>query len=54
MLNVSYIEKLFDWHFKGRMDTSLYLWAIYNLTAWYDLWVDRKQVDTSQLSDVAA
>jgi asparagine synthase (glutamine-hydrolysing) len=51
---VDYIEKLFDWHFKGRMDTGLYLWAIYNLTAWYDLWVDHKQVDTSQLSDVAA
>jgi asparagine synthase (glutamine-hydrolysing) len=54
LLNVDYIEKLFDWHFKGRMDTSLYLWAIYNLTAWYDLWIDRKEVDTSQLSDVAA
>jgi len=54
LLNVGYIEKLFDWHFKGRMDTSLYLWAIYNLTAWYDLWIDRKEVDTSQLSDVAA
>jgi asparagine synthase (glutamine-hydrolysing) len=54
LLNVGYIEKLFDWHFKGRMDTGLYLWAIYNLTAWYDLWVDHKQVDTSQLSDVAA
>jgi asparagine synthase (glutamine-hydrolysing) len=54
LLNVDYIEKLFDWHFKGRMDTSLYLWTIYNLTAWYDLWVDRKEVDTSQLSDAAA
>jgi asparagine synthase (glutamine-hydrolysing) len=54
LLNVGYIEKLFDWHFKGRMDTSLYLWAIYNLTAWYDLWIDCKEVDTSQLSDVAA
>jgi asparagine synthase (glutamine-hydrolysing) len=54
LLNVRYIEKLFDWHFKGRMDTSLYLWAIYNLTAWYDLWIDRKEVDTSQLSDAVA
>ena len=53
LLNVNYIEKLFDWHFSGRMDTGLYLWAIYNLTAWYDLWVDHKQVDTSQLSDAA-
>ncbi len=54
LLNVGYIERLFDWHFKGRMDTSLYLWAIYNLTAWYDLWIDRKEVDTSQLSDAVA
>ncbi|MET4231320.1 asparagine synthase (glutamine-hydrolyzing) [Bradyrhizobium sp. I1.8.5] len=53
-LNASYIEKLFDWHFTGRTDTSLYLWAIYNLTAWYDLWIDRKAVDTSQLSDAVA
>lgn len=54
LLNVGYIEKLFDWHFKERMDTSLYLWAIYNLTAWYDLWVDGKEVDSSKLSDAAA
>lgn len=54
LLNVRYIEKLFDWHFRGRMDTSLYLWAIYNLTAWYDLWIDRKEVDMSQLSDAVA
>lgn len=54
LLNVGYIEKLFEWHFRGRMDTSLYLWAIYNLTAWYDLWIDGKAVDTSQLSDAAA
>jgi asparagine synthase (glutamine-hydrolysing) len=54
LLNVSYIQRLFDWHFSGRMDASLYLWAIYNLTAWYDLWIDRKAVDTSQLADAVA
>jgi asparagine synthase (glutamine-hydrolysing) len=54
LLNVEYVETLFDWHFNGRMDTSFYLWAIYNLTAWYDLWIDGKAVDTSQLSDAAA
>ncbi|WP_283842000.1 asparagine synthase (glutamine-hydrolyzing) [Bradyrhizobium japonicum] len=53
-LKPAYIEKLFDWHFTGRTDTSLYLWAIFNLTAWYDLWIDRKAVDTSQLSDAVA
>ncbi len=54
ILNVGYIEKLFQWHFSGRMDTGLYLWAIYNLTAWYDLWVDRKAIDPSRLSHAAA
>jgi asparagine synthase (glutamine-hydrolysing) len=54
LLNVEYIEKLFDWHFTGRLEASLYLWAIYNLTAWYDLWIDRKPVDTSRLVDAAA
>ncbi|MBI5321092.1 MAG: asparagine synthase (glutamine-hydrolyzing) [Bradyrhizobium sp.] len=54
LLNATYIQKLFDWHFSGRMDASLYLWAIYNLTAWYDLWIDRKAVDTSQLADAVA
>jgi asparagine synthase (glutamine-hydrolysing) len=53
-LKTSYIEKLFDWHFTGRADSSLYLWTIYNLTAWYDLWIDRKAIDTSQLSDAVA
>lgn len=41
--NVDYIEKLFDWHFKSRADCSLYIWNLYNVTAWYDFWVDRKQ-----------
>jgi asparagine synthase (glutamine-hydrolysing) len=54
LLNVPYIHKLFDWHFSGRMDASLYLWAIYNLTAWYDLWVDGKAVDTSRLAHAVA
>lgn len=39
-----YVEKLFDWHRAGRADTSLYLWTLYNATAWYDYWVDRKEV----------
>jgi asparagine synthase (glutamine-hydrolysing) len=39
-----YVEKLFDWHRSGRADTSLYIWTLYNATAWYDYWVDRKQV----------
>ncbi|MDC6452821.1 asparagine synthase (glutamine-hydrolyzing) [Alphaproteobacteria bacterium] len=36
------LKKLFHDHFSGRRDNSLYLWTIYNLTAWYDYWIDRK------------
>jgi asparagine synthase (glutamine-hydrolysing) len=54
LLNASYIEQLFDWHFSRRMDASLYLWAIYNLTAWYDLWIDGAEVDSARMSDAAA
>jgi asparagine synthase (glutamine-hydrolysing) len=40
--NVEYIEQLFDWHLSGRADYGLYIWTLYNVTAWYDFWVDRK------------
>jgi asparagine synthase (glutamine-hydrolysing) len=43
LFNIEYVEKLFDWHFSGRNDCSLYIWNLYNMTAWYDFWVDRKQ-----------
>jgi asparagine synthase (glutamine-hydrolysing) len=43
LFNIAYVEKLFDWHFSGRDDCSLYIWNLYNLTAWYDFWIDRKQ-----------
>jgi asparagine synthase (glutamine-hydrolysing) len=39
--NVKYIEKLFDAHLSGRADYGLYIWTLYNVTAWYDFWVDR-------------
>lgn len=39
-----YVDKLFAWHMSGRADCSLFIWSLYNTTAWYDFWVDRKQV----------
>lgn len=42
IFNTSYIDKLFEWHRSGRADCGLYIWTLYNLTAWYDLWVDGK------------
>lgn len=40
--DTSHIRKLFDEHRSGRRDTSLYLWTLFNLTSWYDYWIDRK------------
>jgi asparagine synthase (glutamine-hydrolysing) len=37
-----YIENLFADHRSGRRDNSLYLWTLFNLTAWYDYWVEQK------------
>lgn len=38
--NVEHIRKLFVEHRSGRRDTSLYLWTLFNLTSWYDYWID--------------
>lgn len=40
--NRSYIEQLFKDHQTGRRDNSLYIWTLFNLTAWYDYWIDGK------------
>lgn len=39
-INVTYVQKLFDEHRSGRRDTSLYIWTLFNLTSWYDYWVE--------------
>lgn len=38
--NLVFIKKLIDNHRKGGEDNSLYIWMLFNLTAWYDYWVD--------------
>ncbi len=38
----AYIANLAKEHRENRNDYSLYLWTLYNLTAWYDYWIDRK------------
>jgi asparagine synthase (glutamine-hydrolysing) len=37
-----FVSKIISDHRSGRRDTSLYIWTLYNLTAWYDYWIDRK------------
>lgn len=39
----TYIRALSRDHRAGRRDRSLYLWTLYNLTAWYDYWIDGRQ-----------
>ncbi|HEX4389515.1 MAG TPA: asparagine synthase (glutamine-hydrolyzing) [Steroidobacteraceae bacterium] len=39
-LDRGYIRRLCAEHRSGRADQSLYIWIIYNLTAWYDYWID--------------
>lgn len=36
----SFIAELINAHRSGRRDTSLYIWTLYNLTAWYDYWIE--------------
>ena len=38
--NIDYIERLIKAHRNGQRDCSLYIWTLFNLTAWYDYWVD--------------
>lgn len=38
--NRSLIKSFIDQHRSGRNDFSLYIWALFNLIAWYDYWID--------------
>ena len=40
--NLDYIAKLITDHRMDRTDNSLYIWTLFNLTSWYDYWIDQK------------
>jgi asparagine synthase (glutamine-hydrolysing) len=40
-LDRAYIRRLCQSHRAGRSDCALYIWTLFNLTAWYDYWIDR-------------
>ncbi len=42
--NMDYIRKLTTDHLEGRKDNSLYIWTLFNLTSWYDYWIDQKSI----------
>lgn len=37
-----YVEGLVDAHKSGKRDCSLYIWTLFNLTAWYDYWIEKR------------
>ena len=37
-----FVDELWREHRSGRRDNSIFLWALFNLTAWYDYWIDRR------------
>ncbi len=39
-LNRHHICKLFHEHHRGQRNNALHLWTLFNLTAWYDHWID--------------
>ncbi len=42
--NVAHIRKLFSDHRSGRMENAVYIWVLFNLTAWYGYWIEGKEV----------
>lgn len=40
--DVDVIREMFVNHRSQRADVALQIWTLYNLTAWYDYWIDRK------------
>ena len=40
--NLEYISRLISDHRTGRADNSLYIWTLFNLTSWYDYWIDQR------------
>jgi asparagine synthase (glutamine-hydrolysing) len=40
-LNRDYVQSLCRSHRAGKGDSSLFIWTLFNLTGWYDYWVDK-------------
>ena len=40
LFEVQHIQSLIHDHRESRRDTSLYIWTLLNLCAWYDRWID--------------
>lgn len=40
-LNYEFVGRLLDEHRRGRKDWGFHLWALLNLSVWYERWIDR-------------
>lgn len=38
--NTDYVKNLSKDHSSGKRDNSLYIWTLFNLTSWYDYWIE--------------
>ena len=39
---LDYLKRLITEHREKRADNSLYIWTLFNLTSWFDYWIDQK------------
>jgi len=42
LINYRYVTNLFETHQKGKRDYSFQLWNLFNLSQWYDYWIEGK------------
>ncbi|MBV9085552.1 MAG: asparagine synthase (glutamine-hydrolyzing) [Acidobacteriaceae bacterium] len=40
--NRAFVKELFADHRSGRCDNGLYLWTLFNLSSWYDYWIESR------------
>jgi asparagine synthase (glutamine-hydrolysing) len=40
LLNHEFIAKMLDEHRSGKADWGFHLWALLNLSLWYEQWID--------------
>ena len=45
-----WIEGRFREHLEGRRDHALHLWMLFNLTAWYDHWIEGAVKTTGEVA----
>jgi asparagine synthase (glutamine-hydrolysing) len=40
LLDYKFVQRLFDEHRSGKRDWGFHLWALLNLSLWYERWID--------------